>query len=151
MNSLFTNFRWFKVLIYLCCNNRSNIVLYRQIDGVVKSPIVMNAMMNVDRANYSPLSPYMDAPQGIGHYQTISAPHMHGCALEQLLPNLETENARILDVGCGSGYLAAVMARIRPDSHVYGIDNIPDLVALSIINTRKEVCTALPPTILCIT
>ncbi len=39
------------------------------------------AMLGVDRANYSPHNPYMDAPQRIGSNVTISAPHMHAHAL----------------------------------------------------------------------
>lgn len=36
---------------------------------------------------------------------------MHATCLEYLYPNLRTENARILDIGAGSGYLSACMAR----------------------------------------
>lgn len=49
--------------------------------GLVQSPRVARAMRAVDRAHFlTPPAPperaYQDAPQLIGHQQTISAPHM---------------------------------------------------------------------------
>lgn len=68
-------------------------------------------MLAVDRGNYSKNNPYMDSPQGIGYGVTISAPHMHAHALELLKDRL-VEGNRALDVGSGSGYLTACMAKI---------------------------------------
>jgi protein-L-isoaspartate(D-aspartate) O-methyltransferase len=118
-------------------------------------------MMSVDRGNYTPPiggESYEDSPQSIGFGQTISAPHMHAFALEYMLPVLKVhsiffvlirfvviflilkkEGAKVLDVGCGSGYLTAVIARLNPTASVYGIDYIDGLVALSEANIRKEV------------
>lgn len=46
---------------------------------------------------------------------------------------------RALDVGCGSGYLAAVMARmVGVEGKVIGIDHLSPLVKLSLENVRKE-------------
>jgi protein-L-isoaspartate O-methyltransferase len=45
--------------------------------------------------------------RGIGYNATISAPHMHAYAAENLLPLLPTTSApggAVLDVGSGSGY-----------------------------------------------
>lgn len=138
------------------------------------------ALWRVDRSNYveNPTNAYMDAPQYIGYGQTISAPHMHGHALEELLPALtkisremqqkthtteekvkkqgndsdsksvEETELKILDVGCGSGYLAAAFGRlvdrgsqgpIYPLSkgRVWGIDIVPELVTLSRKNIMK--------------
>lgn len=64
---------------------------------------------------------------------------MHATAVEYLLPNLLKENANILDVGCGSGYLAVVMARLTSNAKVYGIDYIPELIELCLHNTKKVV------------
>lgn len=64
------------------------------------------AMLDVDRGYFSRYNPYEDSPQSIGHNATISAPHMHAYALEVLEPKL-TKGAKVLDVGSGSGYLAA--------------------------------------------
>lgn len=60
--------------------------------GVIKSPEVIQAMRSTDRGNYCIVSPYVDAPQGTIEGQTISAPHMHGHALELLAPNILVSN-----------------------------------------------------------
>lgn len=114
--------------------------------GIITAEEVKNAMISVDRAHFCPNNPYMDAPQKIGYGQTISAPHMHAHALDLLSQDIAKPNAKILDVGCGSGYLAVVMARMNPSAKVVGIDVIPELVELSIKNTMNYVsgkCTYL--------
>eukprot|EP01041_Mallomonas_annulata_P008164 gene8164-16781_t len=120
---------------------RSNDVLIMELKtaGIIKSPEVADAMMNVDRKDYvSSGDPYYDSPQGIGHGQTISAPHMHAYALEYLLPAVMRPGAKVLDVGCGSGYFTAILAHANPSVTVYGIDYIPELVRLSEENIRKH-------------
>ena len=67
------------------------------------------AMNKVDRKNYVPngSSAYEDSPQPIGYGATISAPHMHAHAAENLLsflPAADFKGGAILDVGSGSGY-----------------------------------------------
>lgn len=120
--------------------------------------------MSVDRRNYviDASRAYEDSPQTIGYGATISAPHMHAQALEDLLPSLlrasrddPTRPLRILDVGCGSGYLTAVFGRMvrskrdgsricslsaakLNDGKVFGIDVIPQLVQMSKANMMKE-------------
>ncbi|RHY99674.1 hypothetical protein DYB37_009344 [Aphanomyces astaci] len=45
---------------------------------------------------------------------------------------------RAIDVGCGSGYLAAVMATlVGPTGHVTGVDIVPSLVEFSTANVTK--------------
>ena len=53
-------------------------------NGILKSPEVKEAMLQVDRGHYAPFNPYMDAPQRIGSNVTISAPHMHAHALGKI-------------------------------------------------------------------
>ena len=68
---------------------------------------------------------YADYPLPIGSGQTISAPHMVAimCHLLDLHPG-----HRVLEVGGGCGYHAAVMAElIRPGGHVYTTERIPAL------------------------
>jgi protein-L-isoaspartate(D-aspartate) O-methyltransferase len=73
--------------------------------NLIKSESVANAMKAVDRANFIKTTPYMDQPQYIGHGATISAPHMHAMALQELEGVIcaRKEDIKILDVGCGSG------------------------------------------------
>ncbi len=103
--------------------------LRRQIGGGYISEQVLAAMGNVprhlfvresDRANA-----YEDYPLSIGHGQTISAPHMVGimCSL------LEIEKGmKILEIGGGSGYHAAVLAELTgPGGVVYSIERVTEL------------------------
>mmetsp|Transcript_8811 Transcript_8811/g.7876 ORF Transcript_8811/g.7876 Transcript_8811/m.7876 type:complete len:229 (-) Transcript_8811:55-741(-) len=119
---------------------RSNLQLVQYLEkiGIIKSKPVFNALLLVDRANYIDIDPYTDSPQYIGSGQTISAPHMHATALEYLVEQINKENARVLDVGLGSGYLTAVMSRMNPSALVTGIDCINELVNRAIINIRKK-------------
>ncbi|KAJ1324169.1 protein-L-isoaspartate(D-aspartate) O-methyltransferase [Microdochium nivale] len=56
-------------------------------NAMLKSRVVKDAFLRVDRADYCPsaATAYQDRPQGIGHGATISAPHMHANAVESLL------------------------------------------------------------------
>lgn len=91
--------------------------------NIIKSTINKDALLAVDRRNYVPDIKYAydDSPQPIGYGATISAPHMHAFTLEELLPSLllsdyPTRPLKILDVGCGSGYLTAVFGRMIQQS-----------------------------------
>ena len=107
--------------------------------GIIRTPSVIQGLKSVDRANFvSNGSPYADSPQYIGCGQTISAPHMHGYALEYLAPQIMHPQAKILDVGVGSGYLAAAMSKMNPTATVYGIDIYHDLIDLAIHNVKRE-------------
>mmetsp|Transcript_6213 Transcript_6213/g.9067 ORF Transcript_6213/g.9067 Transcript_6213/m.9067 type:complete len:321 (-) Transcript_6213:144-1106(-) len=128
--------------------------------GIIKSQIIRDVMNNVDRANYvfggHSSNAYDDTPLGIGHGQTISAPHMHAHVLEELLPPLlihasehPNDPVSILDVGCGSGYLTTCFGRLLSNKKddeqpplgirgkVWGIDFVPELVEMSKYNTKK--------------
>ncbi len=120
--------------------------------GIAKSKIVQDCMNKVDRMNYvrNREEAYIDAPSSIGYMQTISAPHMHAHALEDLLPALQKAEASpsvnqlsILDVGSGSGYLTACFGRMinllgNKPGKVYGIDYIPELVSCAKTNLVKQ-------------
>jgi len=106
-------------------------------EGLIKSDSVEKAMLAVDRKFYSTNDPYYDSPQPIGYGATISAPHMHAHALEQLKDHLKEGN-KALDIGSGSGYLAACMAvMVGPTGKVVGVGHIPELVNKSIENVRR--------------
>jgi protein-L-isoaspartate(D-aspartate) O-methyltransferase len=67
--------------------------------GIIKSGPVKEALLKVDRSNYSNDvgEAYIDAPQPIGSGQTISAPHMHAHAMEELFPALVRASKTIHD------------------------------------------------------
>ncbi|SGY48341.1 BQ5605_C001g00643 [Microbotryum silenes-dioicae] len=77
---------------------------------------------------------------------TISAPHMHAHAVENL-EGLLQPGASVLDVvfsiGCGSGYLIAIFhALVGPSGLVVGIDHIPQLTSLARTNLLKAPSTS---------
>jgi protein-L-isoaspartate(D-aspartate) O-methyltransferase len=87
---------------------------------------VLNAMSRVERHQFVPehLRPfgYADHPLPIGEDQTISQPYI--VALMTELLELKPED-RVLEIGTGSGYQAAVLAEIARE--VYTIEIIPSL------------------------
>ncbi|KAK0648076.1 protein-L-isoaspartate O-methyltransferase [Cercophora newfieldiana] len=112
-------------------------------NDLIKSPSVKAAFLKVDRAHYAPSAAYEDSPQPIGHSATISAPHMHATAVENLLPYLTPSEARpaprVLDVGSGSGYLTHIMAELVGDKGtVVGIEHITPLRELGEENMGKS-------------
>ncbi|VDM59215.1 unnamed protein product [Angiostrongylus costaricensis] len=119
-------------------NSNEELVRNLQKGRIFTSDRVRDAMLIVDRADFAPVSPYRDQPQGIGWNATISAPHMHAASLEHLKNHL-VDGAYALDVGSGSGYLTVCMAiMIGKNGKVVGIDHIPELVELAKENTRKN-------------
>lgn len=57
--------------------------------GIITNQRVFAAMKAIDRKDYCPRYAYEDSPQSIGYGATISAPHMHGYALDKLEPFLQ--------------------------------------------------------------
>ncbi len=106
--------------------------------GILSKQKVIEALKMVDRKNFCPQDPYVDSPQNIGFNATISAPHIHAEAMEHLYNHVNRDNSKVLDVGCGSGYLTAVMSRLNPSGKIYGIDCIPQLVELATKNIKKN-------------
>jgi len=106
----------------------------------IKSAEVEMAMLRVDRALYVPsrygMYAYSDTPLEIGFGQTISAPHMVAimCELLELEPGL-----KILEVGAGSGYHAAILGEIvGEDGSVSSIDRISELIEMARENLEKS-------------
>jgi len=106
---------------------------------VLKSKSVADAMLAIDRGDFcGNQNAYVDSPQPIGYGATISAPHMHAEALERLQDHLKP-GMSALDVGSGSGYLAACMAyMVGNKGKVIGIEHLEYLVNFSIKNISKN-------------
>lgn len=79
----------------------------------VRDPAVLQAMKDVPRQEFVPQDlqdmAYDDRPLAIGNDQTISQPYIVALMLEAL--NLGPED-KVLEVGTGSGYAAAVASKI---------------------------------------
>ena len=65
---------------------------------------------------------YDDNPLPIGADQTISQPYIVAEMVQQLRVK---PHHRILDIGAGSGYQTAILARMA--GHVYAVERIPEL------------------------
>jgi protein-L-isoaspartate(D-aspartate) O-methyltransferase len=89
---------------------------------------VLKALAAVPRHEFVPegrrSAAYRDAPLPIGHGQTISAPHMVGIVCELL--ELATGD-RVLEIGTGCGYHAAVTAELVGPGNVYSVEYEPAL------------------------
>jgi protein-L-isoaspartate(D-aspartate) O-methyltransferase len=96
----------------------------------VANPAVLEAMRSVPRHLFVPdnLQPsaYEDHPLPIGHSATISQPYIVAYMTELLEPE---RSHKVLEVGTGSGYQAAVLAKLV--NHVYTIEIVPELAASS--------------------
>ena len=92
----------------------------------IKDESVMNAMLKVDRHKFVPKDirhlAYSDRPLPIGKGQTISQPYI--VALMTELLELK-KGDKVLEVGTGSGYQAAILAELA--DHVYTIEIIEPL------------------------
>uniref|UniRef100_A0A915PQJ5 Protein-L-isoaspartate(D-aspartate) O-methyltransferase n=1 Tax=Setaria digitata TaxID=48799 RepID=A0A915PQJ5_9BILA len=119
-------------------DSNAGLVNNLQNNGLFKDKRVRDAMLEVDRGDFTSITPYGDHPVSIGHGATISAPHMHASSLELLKDHLNEGN-RALDVGSGSGYLTACMAiMVGKTGKVVGIDHIQALVDDSRNNIKKH-------------
>jgi protein-L-isoaspartate(D-aspartate) O-methyltransferase len=105
---------------------RERMVVEQIVRRGVQDSLVIEAMRSVLRHAFVPVSladeAYADHPLPIGHGQTISQPYIVAVMTE--LVALQP-GARVLEVGTGSGYQAAILAEIA-DS-VYTIEVIPEL------------------------
>lgn len=92
----------------------------------VQNKQVLSAVRKVPRHEFVPDSEkrnaYRDTPLPIGEGQTISQPYIVALMTELAQPD---ESDRVLEIGTGSGYQAAVLAEIV--QHVYTIEIEPTL------------------------
>ncbi len=107
--------------------------------GYIKTDIVKNAFLKVPRETFIPRNyknvSYVDSPQQIGSGQTISAPHMVAIMCEEL--DLK-EGQKVLEIGVGSGYHAAVVSEIvSKKGHVYSIERFKNLTEKAKENLKK--------------
>lgn len=121
---------WFMVTATLTGADREeerNRMVEEQIAGRgIKDETVLEAMRQVPRHEYVPSAhqsaAYADRPLPIGYGQTISQPYIVALMTELL----EVEPGdKVLEIGAGSGYQAAVLAAITPG--IYTIEIVEPL------------------------
>lgn len=93
--------------------DREELVDHLKSQGFLESERVIQAFLEVLREEFLPEdvkeNAYEDRALPIGEGQTISAPHMVAVMTEALEPE---EDDKVLEVGTGSGYQAAILSRL---------------------------------------
>lgn len=118
-------------------SRRESMVDYQIISRGIDDPLVVEAMRRVHREAFVPDSlrdaAYEDGPLPIGAGQTISQPYI----VALMTDALELRGGeRVLDIGTGSGYAAAVLGCIAAE--VFSIERIPELAERARKNLEAE-------------
>lgn len=96
----------------------------------ISDPATLEAMQAVPRHEFLPLrlrgEAYGDYPLPIGYGQTISQPYIVAFMTEAIRPR---PGEKILEVGAGSGYQAAVLAQMGAD--VYTVEIVEPLAEMA--------------------
>lgn len=131
-------------------NSNNDLVDNLVVKRIISDERVIQVMKKIDRSYFLHKNDFylIDKPNRLFLNQTISAPHIHGKALEYLIKNC-IPGKRVLDVGCGSGYLTACFCELlqvhkNPKSMVIGIDIYSGLVDYSIKKMRNNYPQYLP-------
>jgi protein-L-isoaspartate(D-aspartate) O-methyltransferase len=112
-------------------------------EGVLKTPLIIDAFKSIDRAKFVPenMKPfvYVDEALSIGQGQTISQPYTVAFMLELLEPQ---PREKILDIGSGSGWQTALLARIvggppAGGGRVFAMEVVPELCKFGKANVKN--------------
>jgi protein-L-isoaspartate(D-aspartate) O-methyltransferase len=119
---------------------RINLVKQLILEKRIKTKEVEKAFLKVKREDFIPDKiknyAYIDTPLAIGKGQTISAPHMVAIMVEDL--DIK-KGQKILEIGAGSGYHAAIVSKLVGDSgHVYSIERYQTLFEEAKKNIEKS-------------
>ncbi len=105
----------------------------------LKTPLIIDAFLKIKREDFVPDDEkeiaYLDTALPIGYNQTISQPSVVAFMLELLQPH---PGEKILDVGAGSGWTAALLGYcVQPQGKVIALDIIKELVEWGRGNVSK--------------
>jgi protein-L-isoaspartate(D-aspartate) O-methyltransferase len=102
----------------------------------IRNPDVLRVIRNVPRHEFVPPDmrefAYEDRPLSIGYGATISQPYIVAAMTELLSPK---RHHKVLEIGTGSGYQAAVLANLVRD--VYSIEIVPELADAAAQTLRR--------------
>jgi len=105
---------------------RKEMVVSTIVQRGISDPTVLQVMETVPRHLFVPSEyldqAYEDHPLPIGHGQTISQPYIVALMTDKL--NVKRGD-KVLEIGTGSGYQAAVLAQLGVD--VYSVEIVPQL------------------------
>ena len=106
--------------------------LFKSLSNAVGSKSVIEAMETVPRERFVPPESrhlaYSDIALAIGEGQTISQPYMVALMTKAL--GVKSTD-RVLEVGTGSGYQAAVLSMLTPQGKVLTVELVPSLAKRS--------------------
>ncbi len=109
---------------------RSRSELLTKLSRRIRSPETLRVMAAVPRERFvlpeQRKMAYLDIPLAIGEGQTISQPTM---VAEMTSALRLSSRDKVLEVGTGSGYQAAVLAEAAPDGFVVTVERLPALAA----------------------
>ena len=96
----------------------------------IKEVSILNTMKSILRHEFVPEKnksvAYSDRPLPIGYGQTISQPYIAALMVSMLKVE---KTDKILEIGAGSGYLAAILSLLC--NQVYAVEIIPELVKIA--------------------
>ena len=102
----------------------------------IRDPAVLEAMSIVPREEFltegMQRHAYEDCALPIEHGQTISQPYMVGLMADMLELS---DDQRVLEIGTGSGYAAAVLSRLAGEVHT--VERFDDLASDAAANLRR--------------
>lgn len=118
---------------------REELVQRLKKSGYIESPEILEAFRKVPREQFVPSKfrgeAYADRPLSIGEGQTISAPSMIAIMLEVLKAE---KGQKILEIGTGSGYNAALLAEIvGSEGKIYSIERLEKIANSGRNNLEK--------------
>lgn len=108
-------------------------------DGYLKTPRLIEAFRKIDRRDFVPEDmkdlAYLNEALPIGYGQTISQPLTVAFMLERLQPQ---PGEKILDIGTGSGWKAALLAAVVGEQgQVISLEIVPELHEMAKKNLAK--------------
>lgn len=110
--------------------------------NVLKTPLIINAFRNIDRAKFAPEGvkqwAYIDEALSIPGGQTMSQPYTVAFMLELLEP---MPGEKIIDIGAGSGWQTSLLAYILSfggaKGRVFAVEVVPELCKFGEKNVAK--------------
>ncbi|HPW67620.1 MAG TPA: protein-L-isoaspartate(D-aspartate) O-methyltransferase [Salinivirgaceae bacterium] len=107
-------------------SEREQMVQFQIQNRGISDKLVLDAFRNVERHKFVPdeytSMAYEDTPLPIGYGQTISQPYIVAFMTESIKPQI---NMKVLEIGTGSGYQAAILAEIGCE--VYSVEIVDEL------------------------